>query len=107
MFWDKKDRNTVTDATIRSALGDPEWLSGVRIADTGAVTLVIEADETDMAAAERRRLDAESKTMDLDGVTEVKSVLTAQTPPTPELPTYSSTRRVRKGARLSDEALNQ
>ncbi|MEO0450299.1 MAG: Mrp/NBP35 family ATP-binding protein [Pseudomonadota bacterium] len=107
MFWDKKDRNTVTDATIRSALGDPEWLSGVRIADTGAVTLVIEADETDMAAAEQRRLDAESRTMDLDGVTEVKSVLTAETPPTPELPTHSSTRRVRKGARLSDEALNQ
>ena len=107
MFWDKKDRKTVSDATIRSALSDPEWLSGVRIAENGAVTLVIEANEIDMSAAEQRRLDAESLVMDLDGVTEVKSVLTAQASPTPELPTHSSTRRVRKGARLSDEALNQ
>lgn len=107
MFWDKKDRKTVSDATIRSALGNPEWLSGVRIAENGAVTLIIEADETDMAAAEQRRLDAESRAMDLEGVTEVKSVLTAEAAPTPDLPTHSSTRRVRKGARLSDEALNQ
>ncbi len=107
MFWDKKDRKTVSDATIRSALGDPDWLSGVRIAENGGVTLVIEADETDMAAAEQRRLDAESRVMDLNGVTEVKSVLTAQTSAAPDLPTHSSARRVRKGARLSDEALNQ
>lgn len=116
MFWDKKDRKTVTDATIRSALGAPEWLAGVRIGENGRVTLVIEADPGDLPGAERIRLEAEASTMRIDGVTQVDTVLTAQaepqaapsanTPP-PSLPTHASPRRVRKGARLSSEALDQ
>ena len=116
MFWDKKDQKSVADATIRTALGSPDWLSGVRISESGHVALVIEADTTDMERAETRRLEAEARIMSIDGVTDVKVVLTAERnadqsappkQPSKSLPTHASPRRVRKGARLSDEALSQ
>ncbi|MEL6856942.1 MAG: Mrp/NBP35 family ATP-binding protein [Pseudomonadota bacterium] len=110
MFWDKKERNPLTDATIRNALGAPEWLSGVRIAEDGRVTLIIEADPDDLQGSETLRLDAEAKTARISGVKTVDTVLTAVAEPgaaAAELPTHPGTRRVRKGARLSDEALQQ
>lgn len=114
MFWDKKDRKTVSDATIRSALGKPDWLSGVRITDDGQVILIIEADPNDLEQSEARRVEAEATVMGLAGVQDVKSVLTSEAPAgtssagsTPDLQIHSSPRRVRKGARLSDEALSQ
>ena len=111
MFWDKKHRKTVSDATIRSALGTPDWLSGARIADDGRVTLIIEADPNDLEQSEARRVEAEATVMSLDGVQEVKSVLTSEAPAgtasATGLATHSSPRRVRKGARLSDEAMSQ
>ncbi len=115
MFWDKKDRKPVTDATIRSALGAPDWLSGVRIADDGRVTLIIEADPSDLERAEALRVEAEARAMQIEGVADVATVLTAEAkggrtpPPAPSaaLPTHASPRRVRKGARLSSEALSQ
>lgn len=103
MFWDKKDQKMLTEDRIRSALGSPDWLSGARVSDEGRVTLIIDVDPNDMERAEIRRLEAESRIMSLDGVSEVKAVLTAERPtgtepaPTPR----------RKGARLSDDALNQ
>ncbi|MEO1662219.1 MAG: Mrp/NBP35 family ATP-binding protein [Pseudomonadota bacterium] len=110
MFWDKKERNPLTDATIRNALGAPEWLSGVRIAGDGRVTLIIEADPDDLQGSETLRLDAEAKTARISGVKTVDTVLTAVAEPgaaAAELPTHPGSRRVRKGARLSDEALQQ
>jgi ATP-binding protein involved in chromosome partitioning len=114
MFWDKKDRKTVSDATIRSALGTPDWLSGVRITDDGQVILIIEADPNDLERSETRRVEAEATVMGLAGVWDVKSVLTSEAPAgtsnagsASDLQTHSSPRRVRKGARLSDEALSQ
>ena len=115
MFWDKKDRKPVTDATIRSALGAPDWLSGVRISDDGRVTLIIEADPSDLVRAEALRVEAEARAMQIEGVSDVATVLTAEAkagrtrPPAPStvLPTHASPRRVRKGARLSSEALSQ
>ncbi|MEO1304397.1 MAG: Mrp/NBP35 family ATP-binding protein [Pseudomonadota bacterium] len=114
MFWDKKERNSLSDATIRAALGTPDWLSGVRIGDEGRVTLIIEADSSDLQTAEARRLEAEALAVQIDGVSEVKSVLTSEAEPgasdpasVPPLATHGASRRVRKGARLSDEALNQ
>ena len=117
MFWDKKDRKAVTSATIRSALGDPNWLSGVRIAEDGRVTLIIEADPSDMDSAEKIRLEAEAEAMKLEGVTQVDSVLTAQAAPgskappqktsAPDLKTHSTARRPRGGARLSNNAMSQ
>jgi ATP-binding protein involved in chromosome partitioning len=111
MFWDKKERKPLSDATIRTALGSPEWLSGVRIADGGQVTLIIETRADDLERAETIRIEAEARTSAIDGVTEVRSVLTAEAPQgsssTQAIPTHASPRRVKKGARLSDEALSQ
>ena len=115
MFWDKKDRKSVTDATIRAALGAPEWLSGVRISDDGRVTLIIEADPANLEISEALRLEAEAKAMQIEGVSEVVSVLTAQADtassqpaePAAGLATHSSPNRPRQGARLSGAALSQ
>lgn len=115
MFWDKKDQKSLSEDTIRQSLGSPEWLSGVRISDSGGVTLIIEADPNDLERAETLKIEAEARTMSLDGVTDVKAVLTAQRapgePPTEPAPsslkTHASPRRVRKGARLSAEAVSQ
>ena len=115
MFWDKKDQKTLSEDTIRQALGSPDWLSGIRLDDSGTVTLIIEADPSDLERAETLKIEAEARAMSIDGVTDVKAVLTAQrvpgeAPPSPQpssLKTHASPRRVRKGARLSDEAVNQ
>lgn len=114
MFWDKKDRKPVTDATIRTVLGAPEWLSGVRIGEEGRVTLVIEADPSNLEKSEALRLEAEAKAMQIDGVHEVVSVLTAQAdasapkaPPSQGLTTHAGPKRQRSGARLSSAAVSQ
>ncbi|MEO0607515.1 MAG: Mrp/NBP35 family ATP-binding protein [Pseudomonadota bacterium] len=119
MFWEKKDQKILTEDSIRTALGAPAWLLGVRIDSEGCVTLVIEAEAENMERAEAVRIEAEARAMSLKGVTDVKTVLTAERraspPPAPSEPaaavsplaTQASPRRVRKGARLSDEALGQ
>ncbi len=110
MFWDKKARKPLSDATIRSAFGDPDWLLGVRITDGGRITLILEADPDDMERAETRRIEAEARALSIDGVTEVSAVLTSErapgSDPAPQ-PVPDGQRRIRKGARLSDEALTQ
>ncbi|MEL7110404.1 MAG: Mrp/NBP35 family ATP-binding protein [Pseudomonadota bacterium] len=115
MFWDKKDRKSPTDATIRTALGAPEWLSGVRIGAEGRVTLIIEADPSNLEKSEALRLEAEAKAMQVDGVSEVSSVLTAEStgsssapePSAPKIPTHGSRPSPGRGARLSNEAVSQ
>lgn len=115
MFWDKKEQNSLSDEFIRAALGAPEWLSGVKIGDNGRVTLIIEADPSDMERAETLRIETEARVMGLDGVTDVNAVLTAERAPgsaptqpqRPPLQTHPKPQRVRKGARLSEQALNQ
>lgn len=117
MFWDKKDQKTLSDDAVTQALGAPDWLSGVRVDENGRVTLIIEADPNDMERAETLKIEAEARAMSIEGVTEVQAVLTAQrapgeTPPAPApkpsgLATHASPRRVRKGARLSEEAVSQ
>jgi ATP-binding protein involved in chromosome partitioning len=117
MFWDKKARKTLSEETIRSTLGNPDWLSGVKLSENGEVTLVIEAYPADMERSETRRIETETRIMSLEGVKDVKSVLTAQQQPgaaarhahkhSAEAPVQAGQTRVRKGARLSDEAVNQ
>lgn len=117
MFWDKKQRNTLSEAAIRSELGDPDWISGVILSPDGVVTVIIEADTDNLELSETRRIEAEVRLKSLDGIDDVKAVLTAerapgtkpqtQQPKIPTTPAGPSTRRVRKGARLSDEALSQ
>lgn len=118
MFWNKKDRKSLSEATIRSALGDPDWLSGLRLADGGRVTLIVEGDPDNLEASETRKIEAEARAMSIKGVTEVKVVLTAErragapsAKPAPHIhaepPVPTGQRRIRKGARLSDEAVSQ
>ena len=61
MFWNKKDRAPLSEATIRSALGDPDWLSGLRLADGGRVILIVEGDPDNLEAAETRKIEAEAR----------------------------------------------
>lgn len=116
MFWDKKQRKPLSEATIRAALGEPDWVSGIRLDENGRVTVIIEADPDDMERSETHRIEAEARLLELEGVNDVSTVLTAERAPNepapqpPKLKTTKAgpaTRRVRKGARLSDEAVSQ
>ena len=119
MFRRKSHSPERLEKAVRQALGSPQWLQGIRVADGGRVTLVVEADPNDMAASETRRVEAEVRAMNVPGVTEARSVMTAESTPSaspaPTPHTHRHTppsqsgevRRVSKGARLSDEALAQ
>ncbi|MEO0549998.1 MAG: Mrp/NBP35 family ATP-binding protein [Pseudomonadota bacterium] len=113
MFWDKKQRQALSEATIRSALGDPDWISGLRLTSDGKVTAILEVDPDDMERSQTRRIEVETRLLGLDGVKDVSVVMTAERTaasagaPTPSAPPPQGQRRVRKGARLSDEALSQ
>lgn len=124
MFRRKAKTPQALEAEIRRALGHPDWLEAVTIGSEGRVVLVIKADPDDMARAEAVRMEAESTVRAVKGVSDVDAVLTSErpagdgsTPPRPaepvrkvnllRSPQQAAPRRVRKGARLSDEALQQ
>ncbi len=115
MFWDKKQRNPVTEATIRAALGEPDWLSDVHISDTNDVTLIIQADPEDLETGEALQAEAEKILGAIEGANSVRTVLTAERAAgsAPQSKSGLKTtsgggrQRVRKGARLSDQALQQ
>lgn len=113
MFWDKKARKTLSEDHLRATLGHPDWLSGVKIAEDKTVTLIIEAGHLDLERAEALRLEAEARTRSLPEVKDVRSVLTAERTAAPsqlsqaEPAAAPGQTRVRKGARLSDQALSQ
>lgn len=119
MFWDRKATKALSEPVIRKTLGNPEWLSGVRVSEKGRVTLIIEAEGMDRDRAETLKVESEARLMGLKGVESVSSVLTAQRSPNtfqaPQAPSSShihthaspAVKRVKKGARLSDEALSQ
>ncbi|MEO0465300.1 MAG: Mrp/NBP35 family ATP-binding protein [Pseudomonadota bacterium] len=100
---------------VETALGSPVWLQGVTVNADGRAVLVIEADPGDLTRFEALRMEAESTARSVKGITEADAVLTATTPPPAPRPTSipltpsppTSTRRVKKGARLSDDALGQ
>ncbi|MBD3771327.1 MAG: P-loop NTPase [Rhodobacterales bacterium] len=126
-----KTRQKQADAVMK-ALGSPPWLESVSVDETGRAVLVIEADPADTAAAEALRMQAEGKAGLVSGIKSVTTVLTAVRQPGGAAPhnhghdhahshapsgqkgrtellnlTPSAPRRVSKGARLSDEALQQ
>ncbi|MEL7482069.1 MAG: hypothetical protein AAGJ29_10960, partial [Pseudomonadota bacterium] len=111
MFRSKAARIAALEAAVRDATGIGDWLEAVRVTDEGRVTLIIRADPGDLAASEDRRVGAESAARVVKGVTSAHALLTSERPPerpSVAVPTVQSQpRRVRKGARLSDEALNQ
>ena len=117
MFRRKPRQSGSLEEAVRSALGNPDWLQGLRVREGGEVTLIVAADPGDLEASEARRIEAEARAMNVRGVSQVRSMLTAERQPgtdTPELKTHTPAqpprtgeRRVRKGARLSDEAMSQ
>ena len=125
MFGSRQKAREKLAATVRSALGMPDWLESVTVGDDGRAILVIRADMADAATAEARRIEAENAASRIPGIEKVTTVLTAETTPAPrhshakKTPEPANpglqltpappagTRRVTKGARLSDEAMNQ
>ncbi len=114
MFRSRAEKAQTVESAVRKALGDPRWLQSVRLDEQRRAVLVIEADPSDMETAERRRMDAEAAARGVRGVVEASAVLTAErsiqepspAPKVPLTPSSPATQRVRKGARLSDQALS-
>jgi ATP-binding protein involved in chromosome partitioning len=117
LFRSKSKSPQALESEIRKRLGAPEWLQSVSVTPDGRAVLVIEAGE-DLAAAEDARIRAESAVRGVKGISDVSAVLTAErqpgsAAPDPQprkvnlmsSPQREEPRRVRKGARLSDEAM--
>lgn len=128
MFGSKQKTREKLAAAVREALGHADWLEAVTVDDDGRALLVIRAEEGGPEAAEPRRIEAENYAARIPGITAVRSVVTAErqagsprthdhdrdhahahgsAPARAGVPLTPSPRRVTKGARLSDEALNQ
>ncbi|RIJ21296.1 ATP-binding protein [Henriciella barbarensis] len=120
MFRRKQRQSGSLEDRIRAALGNPDWLQGVRVQDNERVTLILDGDPEDLEASEARRIEAEARVMNVAGVTEVRAMLTAERAAgsTPQSNAHTHTasstgepkpghRRVSKGARLSDDAITQ
>lgn len=114
MFTPKAARTAAMETAVRAALEGIEGLEMVRVSPDGTASIVLLADPDDMTGAEAKRLDIESKTRAVKGIQAVNVALTAERKPgqttpqtTDEPPVAAGARRVRKGARLSDEALSQ
>ncbi|PKP82911.1 MAG: hypothetical protein CVT79_02365 [Alphaproteobacteria bacterium HGW-Alphaproteobacteria-18] len=132
MFGSRQKSREKLAGAVRNALGMPEWLESVTVGEDGRAVLIIRADSNDAATAEARRIEAENAASRIAGIEKVTTVLTAEKVPgtghshthsrtnqdssgqsgtkpdiqlTPAPP--AGTRRVTKGARLSDEAMNQ
>jgi len=100
--------------TVSEALGHPDWLESVTVNDDGDAFIVIAANPENPSASEPRRIEAEGKAAFVPGIRNVRAILTAERGPAPAAPTPApsvklepSPRRVTKGARLSDEAIQQ
>lgn len=120
MFGSKQKTREKLAAAIEEALGRADWLESVSVDDDGRALLVIRAEGSDPGVAEHRRIEAENYAARIPGITAVRSVLTAERAPGahkhdhahghshgPEGSPVAGLRRVTKGARLSDEAVNQ
>ncbi len=116
VFGSKEKQLRRRENLVKSALGSPDWLESVTVDGDGRAILVIKADPQNREAAENLRIEAEGKAETVEGILSVTTVLTAEghahkpksaAPKPSELPMRPAQRRVRKGARLSDEAMNQ
>ncbi len=114
MFKPKAAKVAGLEQAIKDALGAPDWLEFVRVTPEGAASLILKADPNDLKTTESNRIMAESAARNVRGITSVNIALTAErgggeaphgrpASPAPD----KGVRRVRKGARLSDEALEQ
>lgn len=118
MFKPKAAKNTALEAAVRKALEGVEGLEMVQISAEGRASIILAANPGDLAGAEAVRMDVESRTRSVKGIESVNVALTAERAPGTQAPSRPAaapntapplpvTRRVRKGARLSDEAISQ
>jgi len=118
MFKSKATKSAKLEEMVRSVLGAPDWLEMVRVTPDGQASLILSAEADNMELAEARRIETESKIRTIKGINVVNIALTAERKPgaepvkqplqmTQHKPAPAGTRRVRKGARLSDEAMSQ
>ena len=114
MFKSKTAKAAELEQQIRDLFDDSAALEMLRVTPEGHASLILRADPDDLPASEARRIEAENRISAIKGVTQVTIGLTAerasapsQRRPTPTPAPAPETRRVRKGARLSDEALTQ
>ena len=109
MFGSKEKSRRKLAGQVRDALGAPDWLESVDVDESGRAILVLLADPADQAGAEARRIEAEGRAELVPGVRSVTSILTAQVTATAHkhVKLEPAPRRVSKGARLSDEAMQQ
>lgn len=129
MFGSKQKTREKQAAAISEALGGAEWLESVTVDDAGKALLVIRAEPGAEDIAEHRRIEAENYAARIPGITAVRSVMTAERAagsarahshdhdhdhahghthaPAAPSPVAGLRRVTKKGARLSDEAMNQ
>ena len=110
MFWDKKPRPPLSEEGLKRALGAPDWLAGLTLGEDGVVTAIVEADPENPELSEARKAEAETRLLNIEGVKDVRIVLTAERQPGAQSlppPPKAGHVRVKKGARLSDAALAQ
>jgi ATP-binding protein involved in chromosome partitioning len=127
MFGSKQKTREKLAGAIKEALGGADWLESVTVDDNGKALRVIRAEPGAADVAEHRRIEAENYAGRIPGITVVRSVLTAEKTaghahahapghthdhghshaPAPAPSPVAGLRRVTKGARLSDEAMNQ
>ncbi len=126
MFGSKQKTREKLAAAITEALGAADWLESVTVDDDGKALLVIRAEPGGADVAEHRRIEAENYAARIPGISAVRSVMTAERvagsarahdherdhahahgPAAPAASPVAGLRRVKKGARLSDEAISQ
>ncbi|MEM1105794.1 MAG: Mrp/NBP35 family ATP-binding protein [Pseudomonadota bacterium] len=105
MFGSKPKSSQGLEAEIRRALGMPDWLETVTVTDGGRAVLVIQAKTDQIERFETLRQHAKAVAQTVKGVNQADAILTEERSEAPAPP--APTRRVRKGARLSDEAFQQ
>ncbi|MEM6899574.1 MAG: Mrp/NBP35 family ATP-binding protein [Pseudomonadota bacterium] len=107
MFQSKDAQFTALMAAMTAALGDQDWLESLQIGENGEALLILRADPDNLPASERRRKLAIEAALSVDGITDAKAVMTAERPNADsqgEVPA-PGTKRVRRGARLSEKAI--
>ena len=111
MFKPKAARGAALQQAVEAAISDHSDVEMVRVSADGKASIVLMADPENLSEAEARRIDLESRVRAVKGITEVNIALTAERAPGAakhaETPVPAGQRRVRKGARLSDEAMQQ
>lgn len=120
MFGPKAKSPQAISDRIRRKLKDPDWLESVDVSPDRSATLVLRPEGLEGEAMETRRMEAESAARSVGGVEEVTAVFAEPAVPSaparkvsliggprPSSQAEAPTRRVKKGARLSDEAMAQ